>query len=72
MNSYNDLPDAPWIRDAEINGMPENETIYCPVCGAEDPEDFIIADGEVIGCECCTKKVDAYEWIIDRKRRGVT
>jgi hypothetical protein len=71
MNSYNDIPDAPWIRDAELNGYPENETIYCPVCGAEDPEEFIIIDGDVCGCENCTKRVDAYDWIIDRKRRGV-
>ena len=72
MNSYFDLPDAPWIRDAETNGMPEDEKIYCPVCGAEDPEDFILDDGgDIIGCECCTRKVNAYEYIIDRRRRGV-
>ena len=65
-----DLPDAPWIRDAEINGMPEAETIYCPVCGAEDPEDFIISNGDVIGCDCCCCRKNAYDWIADRKRRG--
>ena len=65
------LPDAPWIREAELYGEPEAETIYCPVCGAEDPEDFILADGDVIGCECCTKKVNAYDWLMDRRRRGV-
>ena len=65
------LPDAPWIREAELYGDEEPETIYCPVCGAEDPEDFIIADGDVIGCECCTKKVNAYDWLMDRRRRGV-
>lgn len=69
----NDLPDAPWIREAELYGAPgyDDEPIYCPVCGAEDPEDFIIADGDVIGCECCTKRVNAWDYIIDRKRRGV-
>lgn len=66
-----DLPDAPWIRDAEINGMPEAETIYCPVCGAEDPDYLIIVDGDVVGCECCTQRVNAYDWLMDRKRRGV-
>lgn len=66
-----DLPDAPWIRDAEINGMPEAETIYCPVCGAEDPDYLIIVDGDVVGCECCTERVNAYDWLMDRKRRGV-
>ena len=66
-----DLPDAPWIRDAEINGMPEAETIYCPVCGAEDPEDYFLDEyDQVIGCDCCIKRKDAYDWTMDRKRRG--
>lgn len=62
-----DLPDAPWIRDAEINGMPEDRTIYCPMCGAESPDQFIIQEGEVIGCECCTKRVSAYGWYADHR-----
>ena len=73
MNSYYDVPDAPWIRDAEINGMPEGDTVYCPVCGAEDPEDFYtdVTGVDVIGCDCCMKRHDAHEWYYDRKRRGV-
>ncbi len=67
------LPDAPWIRDAEINGMPDAETIYCPVCGAEDPEEFYTDETktDVIGCECCMRRVNAYDWLMDRRRRGV-
>jgi hypothetical protein len=66
-----DLPDAQRIRDAETNGMPEAETIYCPVCGAENPDDFVVDEyDQVIGCDCCTKRKDAYDWYIDRKRRG--
>ena len=66
-----DLPDAPWIREAELYGDPERETIYCPVCGAEDPEEFYTDSFgiEVIGCECCMKRVNAYDWYIDNKRR---
>lgn len=73
MNSYMDIPDAPWIRDAEINGMPEGDTVYCPVCGAEDPDEFFTDETktDVIGCDCCMKRVDAHEWYYDRKRRGV-
>ena len=71
MSGYNDIPDAPWIREAEVYGMPEAETIYCPICGAEDPEDlWTDSDGEVVGCECCLKRVDAYDFIAEMKRRG--
>lgn len=62
-----DLPDAPWIREAELYGMPEAENFYCPVCGAENPEKFYEVDGEVIGCEECVKTHDAYDWF-DRHR----
>jgi hypothetical protein len=56
------LPDAPWIRDAELNGIPEAEDFFCPVCGAENPEKFYVVDGEVIGCESCVNTQDAYDW----------
>lgn len=63
-----DLPDAPWIRDAEINGMPEAEDVYCPVCGAENPEDFWVDDtDEVIGCTCCLHRRDPWQYMADRK-----
>ena len=35
----------------------------CPVCGAIDPEDFYVANGDCIGCAECVRKVnyDDYE-----------
>ena len=57
-----DLHDAPWIRDAELNGMPEGDDVYCPVCGEENPEDFYVHDGDVVGCSCCVKRYDPWEW----------
>ena len=58
-----EVPDAPYIRDAEINGMPDPGHVYCPVCGEEDPEEFFIADGyEVIGCSECIDCVDPFDW----------
>lgn len=59
-----DLPDAPWIRDAEINGMPEADPVYCPVCGEEDPEMFYCdkTGVDVIGCSCCVTLWDPWEW----------
>lgn len=64
-----DLPDAPWIRETERDGMPEAETIYCPVCGAEDPEDFFTDNTgiDVIGCSCCMKRVNAWDWHCDHE-----
>lgn len=61
------IPDAPWIRDAEINGMPDSEDVYCPVCGEENPDTLYIVDNSVIGCECCVRRVDAYEWLTAKK-----
>ena len=44
-----DIPDAPWIRDAEINGMPE-------------PEDFYFdTNGDLVGCSDCITRRDAYD-----------
>ena len=58
----NDLPDAPWIRDAEINGMPDAEDVYCPVCGEENPEYLVEQGGDIVGCECCCKRIDPWDW----------
>lgn len=55
------IPDAPWIRDAENNGMPDAGDYYCPLCNAENPEYFFVSGGEVIGCTECVDKVDPYD-----------
>ena len=56
------IPDAPWIRDAELNGVPEDDPVHCPICGEEC--DTIIYDryGEIVGCNQCIRERDAYEW----------
>lgn len=71
-NSYQDLPDAPWIRSAELYGMPEAEEIKyrCPICGAEEPEDFYFdKSGDIIGCCECVERHDAYSWAADHLDR---
>ena len=57
MNSYLDIPDAPWIRDAELHGMPEAPEPVCPICG-KVPEDFAYYDpsGDLIGCDQCIRR----------------
>lgn len=59
----NDLPDAPWVRDAELNGMPFTPQPGCPVCGWDEPEEFYINEyHEIIGCDHCVKAVEAYDY----------
>lgn len=71
-----EVADAPWIREAETYGLPEAEEIQysCPVCGEEEPEDFVFGnDGEIVGCNCCCHFRDAYEYmaqkLADEKRQ---
>ena len=63
-----DLPDAPWIRDAELNGMPSADSVICPVCGKEC-ETIYLDDGclNVVGCDNCIRTMDAYDWFEEQK-----
>ena len=66
------IPDAPWIREAEMYGMPDVEDCCCPVCGAEDPEKFYYAreTDEVLGCSECIGESDPYEFLADHREEG--
>ena len=44
--------------------MPEDTPICCPVCG-EQCETFYKVIHEIVGCEKCVDKVDAYEATMD-------
>lgn len=58
------IPDAPWIRDAELNGVgPEDPPVKCPVCGEECEEIYETKEyGEVLGCDRCILIRDAWDW----------
>lgn len=60
------LPDAPWIREAERYGYPPNEPypVECPLCGRECEEFYLDEDDSILGCPKCIKKVDAFDWVI--------
>lgn len=58
------IPDAPWIRDAELNGYPSPDPVNCPVCG-DEAYTFYLQDGIVIGCEHCVSEVDADKAFLD-------
>ena len=57
-----DIPDAPWIREAERFGMPESEALICPCCGKEAENFFLDSNDDIIGCDECIRMVDAFEW----------
>lgn len=67
-----DIPDAPYIRDAEQDGVggEEEEMWYCPVCGAECP-DYIYTVETIRGVETpvgCSECLTEYEgWTYDKR-----
>ena len=62
------LPDAPWIRDAEMNGFGDDvPDVECPICGKVCETIFKDAYGDVCGCDNCIIKQDSWEW--DEERR---
>lgn len=64
---YHDLPDAPWIRDAERNGYPSTEPVYCPICGKECTTIYKDINSEVFACNWCLEEQDADEWQAQEK-----
>lgn len=58
------IPDAPWIRDAELNGYPsaDDDNTDCPCCGKEAEIYYLDKDDNIIGCDECIRFVDAFEW----------
>ena len=61
-----DLPDAPWIREAELNGPPEPEPVYCPICDEECDEIYFDRDGNEVGCNVCISTQDAGDWAYEK------
>jgi hypothetical protein len=41
---------------------PEEESCYCPMCGAENPRKIIMDLGDVVGCDSCLDIRDAWEY----------
>ena len=61
------IPDAPWIRDAELNGYPSAEPVECPICGWECETIYTDRSGVVCGCEWCMEQQDSQEWAEERR-----
>lgn len=57
------FPDHPAIREAERYGEPDELFPICPVCG-EEADTFYKTDyGNIVGCDNCITKVDAWDEI---------
>ena len=58
------LPDAPWIRDAERNGYPpdDGEELCCPECGNPCRKIYENRNGEAVGCNICVEAWDVEAW----------
>lgn len=56
------VPDAPWIRDAELNGYLSDPPVECPCCGEECSTIYADAGGTVFACDRCLMQQDAWEW----------
>lgn len=65
------IPDAPWIREAELNGVPpyDDPDRSCPVCGRERCETiYTDMHGEVVGCDECLTMWEPEEWHDEQRR----
>lgn len=65
------IQDAPWIREAEMNGMPpydDDPDPICPVCGKEC-ETIYTHDGEPVGCDECLTLWEAEEWCYEHRKQ---
>ena len=57
------IADAPWIRDAEINGVENAPDLKCPVCYSIC-ETLYTNGGRsgVVGCENCISTIDPWDY----------
>lgn len=57
------MMDAPYIVDAEKNGIPHPATMECPNCGQECKTLFVNkVDLTVFGCDKCIREMSVDEW----------
>ena len=59
------IANAPYIREAEMYGMPpydEPPEPVCPICGKECETIYMNKDKDVFGCDVCIRIQDAWEW----------
>ena len=57
-----DVMDAPWIREAERDGMPDAPDPTCPVCGRECEAIYSDFCGDAVGCNECLLRWEPGDW----------
>lgn len=64
------IPDAPWIRETERDGMPpyDEPDRTCPVCGKECETIYTDRLGEPVGCDECLTMWESGEWHDEQER----
>lgn len=61
------MQDAPYIQEAERNGMPPYIYPVCPCCGEECETIYADQYGTVFACDRCLMEQDAWDWQKDQK-----
>ena len=57
------IPDPSW-KNGEYEEYGDVRDYFCPVCGAENPEEFVLdQNDEVIGCNRCCRFEQADNWL---------
>ena len=52
-----------WNEPERPLDPPEQKSLWCPLCGAENPEKIYTAPGEgPVGCDLCLCEYDAWEF----------
>lgn len=63
-------PDAPYIQEAEMNGMPSPEPVTCPFCGKSCETIYVDKDGDSFACDRCVRTVESWFWDEMNKEDG--
>jgi len=63
MYDYNDIFGEPAGDSLDVQVV-QDDTV-CPICGAEDVDEFYLHDGEIVGCSECIRCKDAYDYTAD-------
>ena len=53
------IPDAPWVREAEMFGEPDYPEPICPICGAEAEYAYYDSEDNLLGCDNCITRLRA-------------
>lgn len=51
------------MKNNQARDIHGEESVWCPVCGAENPEKIYVAPGEgPVGCDICLCSYDAWDY----------